>query len=75
MKTGVVKWFNDQKGFGFIVPNEPSDREQGKDLFVHQRSIVCDGFRTLVDGQKVSFDIAINEADGRRQAVNVRPLE
>ena len=49
MTNGTVKWFNDQKGFGFI------ERENGKDLFVHFRSIVGEGHRSLVDGQKVEF--------------------
>jgi CspA family cold shock protein len=48
-QTGTVKWFNEAKGFGFIT------REGGEDLFVHFRSIVGTGFRTLTEGQKVSF--------------------
>jgi CspA family cold shock protein len=51
MPTGSVKWFNDDKGFGFITPDEP-----GKDLFVHQSAIQASGFRTLAEGAKVSFD-------------------
>lgn len=63
--TGRVKWFDERKGFGFI------EREGGKDLFVHFRSIVGDGFRTLVDGQAVEFEI--DEGDKGPQAVNVVP--
>jgi len=74
MKTGIVKWFNDQKGFGFIVPDDPADRQPNKDLFVHQRNIKAEGFRTLVDGQRVSFDIEVG-SDSRRQAVNVAHYE
>lgn len=48
-QTGTVKWFNDEKGFGFIT------QEQGDDLFVHFRSIQSEGFRSLKEGQKVSF--------------------
>ncbi|RDE25334.1 cold-shock protein [Motiliproteus coralliicola] len=48
-QTGTVKWFNDEKGFGFI------ERENGKDLFVHFRSILAEGRRTLHEGQAVSF--------------------
>ncbi len=48
-QNGTVKWFNDEKGFGFITP------ESGPDLFVHFRSIESDGFKTLKEGQKVSF--------------------
>lgn len=62
MNKGIVKWFNNEKGFGFITGED-------KDLFVHQSSIQMDGFRTLEEGQNVSFDI---EEDQRGQkAVNV----
>lgn len=52
MATGTVKWFNDQKGFGFIVPDDGSN-----DLFVHHSNIDMDGFRTLAEGQKVNFEV------------------
>jgi CspA family cold shock protein len=52
MSTGIVKWFNESKGFGFITP-----AEGGADVFVHFSAIVGDGFRTLMEGQKVSFQI------------------
>ena len=51
MATGTVKWFNESKGFGFITPSDG-----GKDLFVHFSAIVGDGFRTLAEGQEVTFD-------------------
>jgi cold shock protein len=51
MATGKVKWFNDQKGFGFITPDEG-----GKDLFVHHSEIQAEGFRTLQEGQAVEFE-------------------
>jgi CspA family cold shock protein len=51
MATGTVKWFNEEKGFGFITPDEP-----GKDLFVHHSAINGTGFKTLAEGAKVSFD-------------------
>lgn len=65
-QTGTVKWFNNDKGYGFI------ERENGKDLFVHFNSIVGEGHRSLVDGQKVEFI----EADGVKgpQANEVVPL-
>ena len=52
MATGTVKWFNESKGFGFISPSEG-----GKDVFVHFSAIQSDGFRTLAEGQAVSFDV------------------
>jgi cold shock protein len=51
MATGTVKWFSDEKGFGFITPDEP-----GKDLFVHHNSIQSSGFRSLTEGAKVSYE-------------------
>jgi CspA family cold shock protein len=50
MATGTVKWFNDEKGFGFITPDE-----QGTDLFVHHSAIQGDGFRSLAEGARVSY--------------------
>lgn len=50
-ETGLVKWFNDKKGYGFI------SRESGKDVFVHHTAIVADGFRTLKEGDRVEFSI------------------
>ncbi len=51
MATGTVKWFNDDKGFGFIQPDD-----EGKDLFVHHKSIQGTGFRSLAEGATVSYD-------------------
>ena len=50
--TGTVKWFNESKGYGFISPADGSD-----DVFVHFREIVGDGFKTLVEGQAVSYEV------------------
>ena len=51
MATGTVKWFDDEKGFGFIAPDD-----QSKDLFVHHTALLGDGFKTLDEGAKVSFE-------------------
>ncbi|KAI5072880.1 hypothetical protein GOP47_0012986 [Adiantum capillus-veneris] len=64
-KTGKVKWFNNTKGFGFITPDDGSE-----DLFVHQTSIVSEGFRSLADGESVEFSVEQGD-DGRTKALNV----
>ena len=66
MAVGTVKWFDEKKGFGFIVPDEGGD-----DLFVHHSSIVSEGFRTLNDGQKVEFEAA--QGKKGMEATEVRP--
>lgn len=63
MAQGTVKWFNDKKGFGFI------EQEEGKDVFVHYSAIDNDGFKTLSEGDRVSFDIV--EGDRGPSAKNV----
>ena len=66
MAQGTVKWFNESKGFGFITVDD------GKDVFVHYSAIKGDGFKTLNEGQKVSFDIVSGEKG--QQAANVTKL-
>ena len=64
---GKVKWFNDQKGYGFVTPDDGS-----KDLFVHHSAILGDGFKTLAENQEVEFDVTQSEKGPR--ATNVRKL-
>jgi CspA family cold shock protein len=65
--TGTVKWFSDQKGYGFITPDDGS-----KDLFVHHSNIIAEGFRTLQDGQKVEYEMA--QGQKGPEATRVRAL-
>jgi cold shock protein len=63
MESGTVKWFNDSKGFGFI------EREEGEDVFVHFSAINGEGFRTLTEGERVSFEVV--QGPKGLQAANV----
>jgi CspA family cold shock protein len=67
MATGTVKWFNDQKGYGFITPDEGKD-----DLFVHFRQIAAEGHRSLAEGQRVEFEP--NRGQKGMEATAVRPV-
>lgn len=66
MATGTVKWFNNEKGYGFIA------REDGPDVFVHYKAIKGQGFRTLTEGQRVEFEIT--QGQKGEQAQNVEPV-
>ena len=68
--TGTVKWFNAGKGYGFI-----SNDEGGEDIFVHFSAIQIEGFKTLHDGQKVSFEIVEDSGNGKLRAANVTPIQ
>ncbi|MCX7891854.1 MAG: cold-shock protein [Burkholderiales bacterium] len=65
MPTGTVKWFNDAKGFGFITPDDG-----GEDLFAHYSSIQMPGFKTLKEGQKVTFEVV--QGPKGKQASNIQ---
>jgi cold shock protein len=66
MQTGTVKWFNTQKGFGFIQP------ETGNDVFVHVSAVQKAGMVSLAEGQKVSFDVERDQRTGKDSAANLK---
>ena len=68
MASGIVKWFNDAKGFGFITPDEG-----GEDLFAHFSAIEMDGFKTLKEGQKVTFEV-VTGPKGKQEA-HIKPVK
>jgi CspA family cold shock protein len=65
--TGTVKWFNESKGFGFITP-----KDGGKDVFVHYSAIAASGFKSLAEGQQVTFEI--QQTEKGPAAANVNPV-
>jgi len=67
MSTGTVKWFNETKGFGFIQPDDG-----GKDVFVHISAVERSGMRTLVEGQKISYEIETDRRSGKQSAGNLK---
>ena len=68
MASGIVKWFNDAKGFGFITPDEG-----GEDLFAHFSAIEIEGFKTLKEGQKVTFEV-VTGPKGKQSAL-IKPVK
>ena len=67
MCTGTVKWFNDDKGYGFITNDE-----SGEDLFVHFSAIIAEGFKSLKEGQRVTFEVEDDADRGKMREANVR---
>ena len=70
MNNGTVKWFNAEKGYGFI-----SNDNGGGDVFVHFSAIVSDGYKTLAEGQKVTYDTETDSRNGKLRAVNVTVVQ
>ena len=66
-QTGTVKWFNDQKGFGFIQPDNG-----GNDVFVHISAVERAGIRTIKEGQKISYDVQRDPKTGKESAANLK---
>jgi cold shock protein len=69
MATGIVKWFNGEKGYGFIQPDKG-----GKDVFVHASALERAGMNSLAEGQKVSYDIETDRRSGKDSAANLRAV-
>jgi cold shock protein len=69
MSTGSVKWFNGQKGFGFIQPDDG-----GKDVFVHISAVERAGMRDLNEGQKINYDVVADKRTGKSSADNLRAV-
>jgi CspA family cold shock protein len=69
MNTGTVKWFNDQKGYGFIQPDDG-----GKDVFVHVTAVERSGLRGLAEGQKISYELQTDQRSGKTSAVELKAV-
>ena len=69
MNTGTVKWFNDQKGYGFIQPDNG-----GKDVFVHVTAVERSGLRGLAEGEKISYELQTDQRSGKTSAVDLKAV-
>lgn len=69
MATGTVKWFNDQKGYGFIQPDDGS-----KDVFVHISAVQRAGMHSLAEGQKISYELIADKRSGKQSADNLKTM-
>ena len=72
METGRVKWFSSKKGYGFIIRNPEEPEENQEEIFVHFKQIVMDGFKTLLPGLKVEYEVGPGQKDDTVEAKNVR---
>ena len=69
MATGTVKWFNNEKGYGFIQPDSG-----GKDVFVHISAVERSGIHNLAEGQKISYDVEADRRSGKESAANLKAV-
>lgn len=69
MSTGTVKWFNDQKGYGFVQPDDG-----GQDVFVHVSAVQRSGLQSLQEGQKISYELQADRRTGKMAAVNLQTI-
>jgi len=72
METGRVKWFSSKKGYGFIIRNPEEPEENQEELFCHWKNIEMDGFKTLLPGLKVEFEVGPGQKEGTVEAKNVK---
>ena len=66
MNSGSIKWFNGEKGYGFII-----DDDSKEEIFVHFSAIKMDGYKTLNEGEKVTYEVEVDENTGKKRAINV----
>ncbi len=71
-ETGRVKWFSSKKGYGFIIRNPEAAEEEQEEIFVHWKQIEMDGFKTLLPGLKVQFEVGPGQKDDTVEAKNVK---
>ncbi|TFG19905.1 MAG: cold shock domain-containing protein [Promethearchaeota archaeon] len=72
VEIGRVKWFSSKKGYGFIIRNPEEPEESQEEIFVHFKQIVMDGFKTLLPGLKVEYEVGPGQKDNTVEAKNVR---
>ena len=72
METGQVKWFSAKKGYGFLIRDNIAEGEPNREIFVHYSSVVMEGFKTLLPGLRVQFDVEAGRKNGSIEAKNVK---
>ncbi len=71
METGIVKWFSSKKGYGFIIRDSVPEGEENQEIFVHYSSIKMDGFKTLLPGLRVQYEVKEGRKEGTIEATDV----